>query len=62
MTLCGQILIYLVGAHRVAAVDVMRGALRPAIQSQSQSRLMVMDVRFVEFTKYAANAMLATKI
>ena len=50
----------IVGADRVESVDVMRELYAPF--NRNHSRLMVMDVRSSEFTKYAANAMLATKI
>jgi UDPglucose 6-dehydrogenase len=50
----------IVGADRPEAVEVMRELYAPF--NRNHSRLMVMDVRSAEFTKYAANAMLATKI
>src|SRR4051794_10364998 len=50
----------IVGADRPESVEVMRELYAPF--NRNHSRLMVMDVRSSEFTKYAANAMLATKI
>jgi UDPglucose 6-dehydrogenase len=50
----------IVGADHPEAVDVMRELYAPF--NRNHSRLMIMDVRSAEFTKYAANAMLATKI
>jgi UDPglucose 6-dehydrogenase len=50
----------IVGADSHHAVEVMRELYAPF--NRNHSRLMVMDVRSAEFTKYAANAMLATKI
>ena len=50
----------IVGADRDEAIEVMRELYAPF--NRNHSRLMVMDVRSSEFTKYAANAMLATKI
>jgi UDPglucose 6-dehydrogenase len=49
-----------VGSDNPAAIEVMRELYAPF--NRNHSRLMVMDVRSSEFTKYAANAMLATKI
>ena len=42
------------------ALEAMRELYAPF--NRNHNRLMVMDVRSAEFTKYAANAMLATKI
>jgi UDPglucose 6-dehydrogenase len=50
----------IVGANSNEAVEVMRELYAPF--NRSHNRLMIMDVRSSEFTKYAANAMLATKI
>lgn len=50
----------IVGADSNEAVEVMRELYAPF--NRNHSRLMIMDVRSSEFTKYAANAMLATKI
>lgn len=50
----------IVGANSNEAVEVMRELYAPF--NRNHSRLMIMDVRSSEFTKYAANAMLATKI
>jgi UDPglucose 6-dehydrogenase len=49
-----------IGASNPASIEVMRELYAPF--NRNHNRLMVMDVRSAEFTKYAANAMLATKI
>jgi len=49
-----------VGADDERSVLLMRALYAPYIRSNE--RLLVMDVRSAEFTKYAANAMLATRI
>lgn len=49
-----------VGASEERAVAVMRALYGPFIRNRD--RLLVMDVRSAELTKYAANAMLATRI
>ncbi len=49
-----------VGANSERAADVMRELYAPF--DPNQNRLMIMDVRSAEMTKYVANAMLATKI
>jgi UDPglucose 6-dehydrogenase len=49
-----------VGSDSPRAIETMRELYAPF--NRNHSRLMVMDVRSSEFTKYAANAMLATKI
>lgn len=49
-----------VGSDSPRAIEAMRELYAPF--NRNHSRLMVMDVRSSEFTKYAANAMLATKI
>lgn len=49
-----------VGADSEAAVAVMRRLYAPF--NRNHDRFVVMDVRSAELTKYAANAMLATKI
>ncbi len=49
-----------VGADDERAVLLMRALYSPFIRSRE--RMLVMDVRSAEFTKYAANAMLATRI
>ena len=49
-----------IGADDPAAVDAMRELYAPF--QRSHERLQVMDVRSAELTKYAANAMLATRI
>ncbi len=50
----------LVGADSPRAIETMRELYSPF--NRHHDRLMVMDLRSAEFTKYAANAMLATKI
>ena len=50
----------IVGADDARAIDVMRQLYAPF--QRSHGRLLVMDVRSAELTKYAANAMLATRI
>jgi UDPglucose 6-dehydrogenase len=49
-----------VGADDERAVYLMKALYAPF--QRSRDKLMVMDVRSAELTKYAANAMLATKI
>jgi UDPglucose 6-dehydrogenase len=49
-----------IGADDQEAVDAMRKLYAPF--QRNHDRLMVMDVRSAELTKYAANAMLATRI
>jgi len=49
-----------VGADEERAGLLMRALYMPFMRNHD--RLMVMDVRSAEFTKYAANAMLATRI
>ncbi len=49
-----------VGADDERSVLLMRALYAPYIRSHE--RLLVMDVRSAEFTKYAANSMLATRI
>jgi UDPglucose 6-dehydrogenase len=48
------------GADDERAILLMRALYMPFMRNHE--RLMVMDVRSAEFTKYAANAMLATRI
>lgn len=50
----------IVGAGEARAVELMRQLYAPF--QRSHERLIVMDVRSAELTKYAANAMLATRI
>jgi UDPglucose 6-dehydrogenase len=50
----------IVGADDERAVLLMRALYAPF--TRSHDRLQLMDVRSAEFTKYAANAMLATRI
>jgi UDPglucose 6-dehydrogenase len=49
-----------IGADDERAITVMRAVYAPF--QRSHERLLVMDVRSAELTKYAANAMLATRI
>src|SRR5258708_5795225 len=49
-----------VGADNPRTTELMRALYEPFIRNHD--RLIVMDVRSAELTKYAANAMLATKI
>jgi UDPglucose 6-dehydrogenase len=49
-----------VGADNAATIETMRKLYAPF--QRNHDRLMVMDVRSAELTKYAANAMLATRI
>ena len=49
-----------VGADDERAILLMRALYQPFMRNHD--RLMVMDVRSAEFTNYAANAMLATRI
>lgn len=49
-----------VGADSATAVETLRRLYAPF--NRNHDRLVVMDVRSAELTKYAANAMLATKI
>jgi UDPglucose 6-dehydrogenase len=49
-----------VGAEDARAIDLMRALYSPFIRNSD--RLLVMDLKSAEFTKYAANAMLATRI
>jgi UDPglucose 6-dehydrogenase len=49
-----------VGAQDPRAIEVMRELYAPF--QRNHDRLLVMDVRSAELTKYAANAMLATRI
>src|SRR5688572_781362 len=49
-----------IGASSAAAVDKLKRLYAPF--NRNHERIVVMDVRSAELTKYAANAMLATKI
>ncbi|HEY1889172.1 MAG TPA: UDP-glucose/GDP-mannose dehydrogenase family protein [Steroidobacteraceae bacterium] len=49
-----------VGTDNPRATELMRALYEPF--TRNHDRLMVMDIRSAELTKYAANAMLATKI
>ncbi len=49
-----------VGAEDARAIDLMRELYAPF--QRNHERLIVMDVKSAELTKYAANAMLATRI
>ena len=50
----------IVGTNSAPVMETMRELYAPF--NRNHNRLMFMDVRSAEFTKYAANAMLATKI
>ena len=50
----------IVGSNDPWATEIMREVYAPF--NRNHNRLMVMDLRSAEFTKYAANALLATKI
>lgn len=50
----------IIGADDEQAILLLRALYQPFIRNRD--RLVVMDVRSAEFTKYAANAMLATRI
>jgi UDPglucose 6-dehydrogenase len=50
----------IIGADDERAVLLMRSIYAPFVRNHD--RILVMDVRSAEFTKYAANAMLATRI
>ncbi|AKJ27929.1 UDP-glucose dehydrogenase family protein [Caldimonas brevitalea] len=49
-----------VGAEDERAILLMRALYAPFVRNHD--RMMLMDIRSAEFTKYAANAMLATRI
>jgi UDPglucose 6-dehydrogenase len=50
----------IIGADSQRATDLLRALYEPF--TRNRDRMIVMDVRSAELTKYAANAMLATKI
>lgn len=50
----------IIGAESVYAIEKMKQLYAPFLMSRD--RIIVMDIRSAEMTKYAANAMLATKI
>jgi UDPglucose 6-dehydrogenase len=50
----------IIGAHDQRAIEVLRDAYRGVMRTGD--RMQVMDIRSAELTKYAANAMLATRI
>ncbi|MDP2322445.1 MAG: UDP-glucose/GDP-mannose dehydrogenase family protein [Gammaproteobacteria bacterium] len=50
----------IIGTESLRAADILRQLYEPF--SRSHDKLIVMDVRSAELTKYAANVMLATKI
>ncbi len=50
----------IVGTDKPAVTELMRALYEPF--TRNHERLIVMDIRSAELTKYAANAMLATKI
>lgn len=49
-----------IGTDSTQAIDLLRKLYAPF--NRNRDRLLVMDIRSAELTKYAANAMLATKI
>ncbi len=49
-----------VGADDARALEIMKAVYEPVMRNHE--RMIVMDVRSAELTKYAANAMLATRI
>ncbi|CAG0984210.1 UDPglucose 6-dehydrogenase [Methylophilaceae bacterium] len=49
-----------IGADDIRAVELMRSLYAPF--NRNHDRLIVMDIKSAELTKYAANAMLATRI
>jgi UDPglucose 6-dehydrogenase len=49
-----------IGAEDARAIELMRALYAPFLRNHD--RLLVMDIRSAEMTKYAANAMLATRI
>jgi len=49
-----------IGSNTTRGIDAMRDLYAPF--NRNHGRILAMDVRSAEFTKYAANAMLATKI
>jgi UDPglucose 6-dehydrogenase len=49
-----------IGAERPESIEIMQQLYAPF--NRNHDRIMVMDIRSAELTKYAANAMLATKI
>lgn len=50
----------IIGSHSAAAVETLKRLYAPF--NRNHDRIVLMDVRSAELTKYAANAMLATKI
>ena len=50
----------IIGSHSATAVETLKRLYAPF--NRNHERIVVMDVRSAELTKYAANAMLATKI
>lgn len=50
----------IVGAEHPESIELMKQLYQPF--NRNHNRFMVMDIRSAELTKYAANAMLATKI
>ncbi|MGH8078247.1 MAG: UDP-glucose dehydrogenase family protein [Lysobacter sp.] len=50
----------IIGSHSAATVEKLKRLYAPF--NRNHERIVVMDVRSAELTKYAANAMLATKI
>ena len=50
----------IIGSEQPASIEVMKELYEPFIRSREV--FIIMDVKSAELTKYAANAMLATKI
>jgi UDPglucose 6-dehydrogenase len=50
----------IIGTESARAIELLRSLYEPF--TRNRDRMIVMDVRSAELTKYAANAMLATKI
>lgn len=50
----------IIGTENTRAIDILRKLYAPF--QRNHERLLIMDVRSAELTKYAANAMLATRI
>jgi UDPglucose 6-dehydrogenase len=50
----------IIGAESIRSIELLRALYAPF--NRSRDRMLIMDVRSAELTKYAANAILATKI
>jgi len=51
-----------IGSDAAKGTEIMKKIYAPFIKSSDSERLLLMDTRSAEMTKYAANAMLATRI